>query len=255
MGQAEFFNQSLRITVMQILRGIGFDRTTPDIIDILTDIYVRHLLLLTSETQSLAQLGGRDEVLIEDITQALVNVGMLKPSNLLDVYEEHYAEDRTAIPFLRWVVGHVTENQRMISRPAALANATNGKVDGVLGGAGRGMSNLGNQKEDENNDDDWLTYHMKKGGKLGSERMFDVTALKPEKVTRSDATVVGPTPDGLFDKLPSQIKKRDEEIRRELFEDEVKDENASGFGNGEYQHFGAQFDSHHSGYGSSGFDF
>lgn len=235
------FRALLRVTILQLLRATGFDKAPPQAIDILTDVYIRHLQLLTTEALQLAALrnGGDATLDVQDITQALVNVGMLKPSNVLDVYEqyddygsEHHTTggNKGAKEFLLWVVGNIPERARTASRPATaeVENGAEKKVSSVIpeymnaleglsadntregtraGGGGQSSSSAAAaqdyQQQQEQEQEDWLLYVMKKSSKLGmTEAKFKNTVLRDGN-TRSDFKVVGPeVVDQLEDKLP-----------------------------------------------------
>lgn len=81
---AEFHFALLRISAAQLLRTVGIDRCAPSVLDTVTDIIMRHLNLLATTSQKLATLSGRREVVIEDLAEAMVLVGVVKPAQYLD---------------------------------------------------------------------------------------------------------------------------------------------------------------------------
>lgn len=81
---AEFHFALLRISAAQLLRTVGIDRCAPSVLDTVTDIIMRHLNLLATTSQKLATLSGRREVAIEDLAEAMVLVGVVKPAQYLD---------------------------------------------------------------------------------------------------------------------------------------------------------------------------
>lgn len=229
MTSATFNFEVLRVTVAQILRGIGFDRCAPSLIDILTDLYIRHLQLLAEEADSLAHAAGEPEIRIQDITQALQNVGMLKPTNVLDVYDEYDGTNKGCDNFLLWVVGSVPENARTVARPTAemldsnklkpspvipeyintLKNnhvtAGEGELDGAT--AAPVPSSVGPEharaESEQPIEEDWLKFVMRKQTKLGHEDRFKNTVLNTVSLnSHSDHLVHGPTPEHLLSKLP-----------------------------------------------------
>lgn len=162
--------------------------------DIVADLYIRHLLLLASEVQSLAHCCGRDSIEIQDITQGLVDVGMLKPVDILDCYEQHDTANKAANNFLLWVVGHVPENARNVS-----------KVNAAMLENRKGLSVIPEYSqaklETPEVDEDWLQFLMRRG-KKPNEETFKNSLLNPGYLPKSDATVSGAAPPELSEKLP-----------------------------------------------------
>jgi transcription initiation factor TFIID subunit 3 len=174
-------------------------------VDIIADIYIRHLVLLTSEVQSLAHSCNRSHVEIQDITQALVNVGMLKPVDILDVYEQYDTENRAAQNFLLWVVGHVPENARSVSKVnPEMLEGNKPKSQPVIPEYSQSVQLRPETPEVE---EDWLKFLMKKGKKLNFEDAFRNTILNPSVVPKSDIVIAGPTPEEIADKLPYNLTK------------------------------------------------
>lgn len=178
----------------------------------------------------LADSQGRREIEIQDITQALENVGMLKPTNILDIYDQYDGTNKSAESFLLWVVGNVPENSRIVSKPTPemlntnkmkpnpvipeYISALNNRqpTDGINGDALRKeQQNQQQQQQDEILDDDWLKFLMKKQSKIGHEERFKNTILNTQSSnSHSDYTVVGPKNDKLQEKLPYNIRRHDE---------------------------------------------
>lgn len=80
----------LRISMAQILKAAGFDRCKMSVLNVLTDIYVHFFKLLTSQTLELAKHRTlSDKVQIQDITQAMLNIGFLKPSSFESYLDPH----------------------------------------------------------------------------------------------------------------------------------------------------------------------
>lgn len=218
------------------MRSIGFDRCAPSLVDILTDIYIRHLQLLALECITLADSSGRRDIEIQDITQALQNIGMIKPTNLLDIYDQYEGSNKSAETFLLWVVGNVPENSRVVSKPSvemlssnkakpnpvipeyinALHN--NQSTDGINGDALRDVQQKQQQQQqDEAMDEDWLKFLMKKQSKIGHEERFKNTILNTQgSSSTSDYTVVGPPNEKLEEKLPYNVRYEEDDSDEEL---------------------------------------
>ncbi|AET41148.1 Taf3p Ecym_7313 [Eremothecium cymbalariae DBVPG len=79
----------LRISMMQLLKAHGFDRAKPSTIDTFADLYIKFFSLLLQEVQklALARMTADDSICLQDITLALQNLGLVKPVDILDVYE------------------------------------------------------------------------------------------------------------------------------------------------------------------------
>lgn len=80
----DFHFALLRISTAQLLRTVGIDRCAPSVLDTVTDILLRHLNLLAVTSQKLATLSGRKEVGVEDLAEAMVQIGVVKPAQYLD---------------------------------------------------------------------------------------------------------------------------------------------------------------------------
>lgn len=87
----DFYFALLRISILQLLKAQGFDRARPSLVDVMTDLYAKFLSLLASEVSSIAQArcDQDDTIALQDITLALENLGIVKPTNVLDVYDEN----------------------------------------------------------------------------------------------------------------------------------------------------------------------
>ncbi|AGO13852.1 AaceriAGL015Wp [[Ashbya] aceris (nom. inval.)] len=89
----DFYFGLLRVSMIQLLKAHGFDRARPSTVDMFTDLYVRFLGLLASELQRLASARQQqdDTVCLQDLTLALQNLGLIRPVDVLDVYDENPA--------------------------------------------------------------------------------------------------------------------------------------------------------------------
>lgn len=158
---SEFYFSLLRITTAQIFRAAGIDRCNPSVLDTATDITMRHLLLLADTCTELAAASGRSQVNIVDLTEAMVNIGLIRPARLIDTssadlfseldeesdeeevdelqrqaqqhVETNSQEIAGFIQFLDWAKGSIPADARVISRtpvaPASsLASASNAAV-------------------------------------------------------------------------------------------------------------------------------
>jgi transcription initiation factor TFIID subunit 3 len=82
MDSPFYFNLA-RISAAQILRAAGIDRTKPSTLDVLTDILVRYLHLLGTQSMAFALAAGRPESTIRDVRLAMEEIGLLAKSQLV----------------------------------------------------------------------------------------------------------------------------------------------------------------------------
>ncbi|CDO96576.1 unnamed protein product [Kluyveromyces dobzhanskii CBS 2104] len=109
--------------MIQLLRAHGFDRAKQGTVDLFTDLYVRYLELMIQEIRKLALDRGDldEEIALQDITQGMLNIGIFKPMNLLDVYDENpfIQGDEGMQNFKRWLLKDpATADARVISTPS-----------------------------------------------------------------------------------------------------------------------------------------
>src|SRR5271169_3313686 len=86
MGQEmdnPFYFSIARISTAQILRAAGIDRTRPSTLDCLTDILIRYLHLLATQSMFFSLAAGRPEVDIRDIRLAMQDIGIIAQSRLV----------------------------------------------------------------------------------------------------------------------------------------------------------------------------
>ncbi|WEW58627.1 hypothetical protein PRK78_004095 [Emydomyces testavorans] len=160
MSAPNLHNCLLRPSIVQILRAAGFHSARPAVIDTLTDIAARYLLLLASSTVDHALSSHSDEPTpnLEDVLMAFYDVGALRPqkSRLEEDFEGE--EDLRGLEsFLAWFRGPVnTEIQRI----AGFIPSEGDVVD---------VENMSRE--------DYLTALKKKHSKTGEESRFQGTAL------------------------------------------------------------------------------
>lgn len=87
MSSVHLHHALLRPAVLQILRAAGFNYTRSAVLDTVTDLAARYLLLLASATAQHAFNNHNDYVpTVQDVRQALLEVGAFRPQ--LSVLEE-----------------------------------------------------------------------------------------------------------------------------------------------------------------------
>lgn len=119
---SDFYFGLLRVSMIQLLKSHGFERAKPTTVDVLTDLYIRYFALLTAEIVRSAQAREDcdDTVALQDITLALQNLGVIKPMDVLDVYDENpnLPSDRGMQNFKNWCVNdRQPANARAVALP------------------------------------------------------------------------------------------------------------------------------------------
>ena len=78
----QFFYALVRVSVAQILKAAGFERCKPLVLNQLVEVYLLFFLLLVSRVQQFKEqrIVGPSEIHVLDLTQAFLDVGLLKPS-------------------------------------------------------------------------------------------------------------------------------------------------------------------------------
>ncbi|KAF2436615.1 bromodomain associated domain-containing protein [Tothia fuscella] len=184
MSARTLHHSLLRPAILQILRASGFHSAKPSVVDTLTDIASRYILLLASKTLIYAHLNHNDSSPdITDVRMALVDCGLLTPTQtsseevwrellrkpLSDVPERNGlrekeikrrdGEDTSEIrDFVAWFSGEV---HREIRRIAGL-----GQEEGLI------MEGMDQEKPD-----DYVTAMKTKHSKTGEEARFHGTIL------------------------------------------------------------------------------
>ena len=160
MPSANLHNALLRPPIIQILRAAGFHATRPSVLDTVTDLAARYMLLLASSVVGHASNAHPDDPVpvLEDLYQALQDVGALRPQ--LGDWEEDWAgeEDLRGLDgFLSWFSGPAN---REIRRIAAFLPSEGDMIDA-----------------DALEKEDYLTSLKKKHSKTGEESRYAGTVL------------------------------------------------------------------------------
>jgi transcription initiation factor TFIID subunit 3 len=91
----------LRPAIIQILRAAGFQAAKPSVVDTLTDIAARYIMLLASRTTDYATVNHSDSSPdITDVRMALVECGLLTPTQTAaeEVWRELLREPLYDVP-------------------------------------------------------------------------------------------------------------------------------------------------------------
>ncbi|OBA21815.1 hypothetical protein METBIDRAFT_77381 [Metschnikowia bicuspidata var. bicuspidata NRRL YB-4993] len=98
-----FFFALLRISVAQILKAAGFDKCKPLVLNIITELYIKHLELVIEKTKkfSLARTNAVNDVVASDVAEALLNIGFIKPTLANDPQDKKNTKSLKS--FKNWV--------------------------------------------------------------------------------------------------------------------------------------------------------
>ncbi|KAJ5085150.1 hypothetical protein N7532_009921 [Penicillium argentinense] len=160
MSGHNLHNALLRPPIIQILRAQGFHSTRPSVLESITDLTARYIMLLASSAAAHAANAHPEDPVpeLEDIYQALQDAGALRPQ--LREWEEDWAgeEDLRGLDsLLGWITG---PTHREIRRIAGFVPSEGDMVD-----------------PDAIEKEDYLTALKKKHSKTGEETRYAGTVL------------------------------------------------------------------------------
>lgn len=110
----------LRPCILHILRAAGYHSTRPSVLDTLTDLAARYLLLLATTTAShAANTNTEFEISIEDVRMAMQECGAIAPEKVLEDQMWEGVEDTRGVDaFVAWAKGPVNREIRRIALEA-----------------------------------------------------------------------------------------------------------------------------------------
>ncbi|EAS36095.1 bromodomain associated protein [Coccidioides immitis RS] len=160
MSTPDLHHCFLRPPIIQILRAAGFHSARPAVIDTLTDIAGRYLLLLASSTVDHTLNSHSEDPVptLDDVLMAFNDVGALRPQKTrLEEVHEGKEDMRGLESFLTWFSGPANTEIRRI---AGFIPSEGDVVD---------VESMGKE--------DYLTALKKKHSKTGEESRFQGTVL------------------------------------------------------------------------------
>lgn len=101
----------LRPCVLHILRAAGYHSTRPSVLDALTDLTARYLIILAQSTVRHASLNHSEpelalEVSVQDVRMAMQDCGVLGPEMMMEEQEFDGMEDTRGVDeFISWAMG------------------------------------------------------------------------------------------------------------------------------------------------------
>lgn len=125
--------------MIQLLKAEGFDRAKPSTVNAITDLYCHYLKLLITEINTAAQsrLDVDDTIALQDITLAFQKLGITKPYDVLEVYDEDpdLPSDQGMRNFADWCIHNTSsKNARIVALPMAdqLKTSTDDKGNSMI---------------------------------------------------------------------------------------------------------------------------
>ncbi|CDK25642.1 unnamed protein product [Kuraishia capsulata CBS 1993] len=260
MSNEEFYFALLRISIAQLLRSHGFDKCSNKSLDILTDTYIRFMQLIVKNMAKLSETRGQgiDDVTIQDLAEALVEVKLIRPSSKLDPYDLSPFNATGVENFEKWFLSATPDRAREVARP-------NREIaeDIIKESLGFGETSVNNFKNILSNkapgtettsqvgeivvDEDWiqltlrgqldgkdtrfkgsvLVDYLPKTKEASKEPGPSSTSRKLSRRANHDFLVLGNTPENLIDHLP-YIKESDSESEPDEFIEELNGESSGG---------------------------
>ncbi|RCK62830.1 Transcription initiation factor TFIID subunit 3 [Candida viswanathii] len=90
-----FYFALLRVSVAQILKANGFDKCKPSTLNVVTDLYLQIFQNAIKESLKCSSLRtNSNSPEIQDITQALINIGLFKVNELTRIHDKYFGESK-----------------------------------------------------------------------------------------------------------------------------------------------------------------
>ena len=111
----------LRPCVLHILRAAGYHSTRPSVLDTLTDLAARYMVLLAQSAVTHAALNHNEpelalEVCLQDVRMAMQDCGALLPEKVLEEQEFDGEEDTRGVDnFIAWAMGAGSKEIRRVA--------------------------------------------------------------------------------------------------------------------------------------------
>ncbi|GEQ72419.1 hypothetical protein JCM33374_g6106 [Metschnikowia sp. JCM 33374] len=123
--EESFFFALLRISVAQMLKASGFDKCKPSVLDMVTDLYIRHLELVVHKAQtfSVARTSSVNNIEPQDVMEALLNIGLLRPSSPQDPLNKKNTKSLDSwVNWVKYSDGHAVSRRLNAVPTSVLAN-------------------------------------------------------------------------------------------------------------------------------------
>ncbi|ODV89071.1 hypothetical protein CANCADRAFT_133436 [Tortispora caseinolytica NRRL Y-17796] len=211
-----FFDLS-RISVLQILRSVGIDKASPDVIDVVTDLLTAFLERIAKDAVAYANICGRAEPDISDARFAMEQLGLLKPQVIVDPLPRDYTSDLRNMYLYELIPGTTTdidvvfkqaadeaEDSEAVNKFAVWANSTQfSEIRRVANYANQPFAGrlASSGALDAQPPVDWLEDLIKRHIRVGQETKFLDTVLSSRlrpidsSIMSDVATALGPDGD------------------------------------------------------------
>lgn len=214
-----FYFGLLRVSVVQLLKGCGFDKCLPSVVNTLTSLYIHYHLLIIQNVITNRELKQTSEYSIDDVTRALLDAGLIKydfgesilsKRPLLNIGDSNKYVTKSVDAFRQWLdysdTFEVSKRLTLIPDEMLKNLMDKRRIDGddgdekrrkkrkerqaagsfVLfkqGESGVGDGDVDGDDELELEPEDqmpWLNYMMEKDIKLGQDYKYIDTVLFPQ---------------------------------------------------------------------------
>lgn len=130
--QSQLNHSLLRPCVLHILRAAGYQGTRPSVLDTITDLAARYILVLAQSAAAHAADDDEAEISVVDVRLAMQECGALLPEKVIEdqIFDWNEPEDTRGVDgFIAWAMG--PENREI--RRVALESADGSKDDYLAG--------------------------------------------------------------------------------------------------------------------------
>lgn len=107
---AHFHLALARIAVIQVLRSTGIDRAKPLVVECLTELLVKYIILLGQRAQEAAESAGRRHADLIDTREACERLGAIATTA-----REGVREEEGIVEFISWCMSEEVENLRKVA--------------------------------------------------------------------------------------------------------------------------------------------
>ncbi|VEU22235.1 DEKNAAC103258 [Brettanomyces naardenensis] len=107
----------LRVTLVQLLKAHGFDRSDNRALDVITDLCVKYLRLLTLTVLKYTELRNDTEPNVQDISNALIELKLISPAKRLDAFDIESLTSKGIENFENWFMSEMNSRLREVARP------------------------------------------------------------------------------------------------------------------------------------------
>lgn len=132
---SEFHFAAARVTMAQICRACGLERSVPSVLDALTDILIQYLMMIGSKARGAAEARGDSDCSVDDAMLAAVECdavhGGLQSTGLRHGREAYYTGIEDIMELLNWLRGPLNARIAVLTRPPRQPSATIGAAQGA----------------------------------------------------------------------------------------------------------------------------